>query len=446
MNRYKLWGFACLPLLLLLMCGMPNRAAVPKRPATQSRDPAHPPSAVDGGDPRTVATDRTDIYLMAYNGCTVDYVYNIGLAISTDGFTFVKSAQNPILRPSTSGWDSLLVKDPNLIKVGNTYYLYYTGFSGRSIQIGMAYSYDGLTWFKYARNPILTFTGNVWHRFPKVTYDPDDPDSTQHFKMWYVDDNGDIGYAYSSDGFSFQRYEGNPVLVKGRAGDWDGVAISSPGAVYKAPDGYWYLFYNGRRNASGGIQADSIGLARFSDPKSHYTKVNNNPIISPRTNATGSLKANATVGSTTISVADTSSFRQNEYILLYDENSTEQLDRIVSVDSPTQLTLREPVVHDYTTDKNGIIRSAYYGSINSSTLSIEGNNYYLYGTGFQPLGDKNTLNEYSVVFSSKSLLDGWSIDYDRGILLPYHEVAPNGTKAWDYSSAENPSVIRAVGQ
>jgi hypothetical protein len=131
---------------------------------------------------------------------------------------------------------------------------------------------------------------------------------------------------------------------------------------------------------------------------------------------------------------------------LYDENSTELLDRIVSVDSPTQLTLREPVVHDYTTDKNGIIRSAYYGSINSSTLSIEGNNYYLYGTGFQPLGDKNTLNEYSVVFSSKSLLDGWSIDYDRGILLPYHEVAPNGTKAWDYSSAENPSVIRAVGQ
>lgn len=81
-------------------------------------------------------------------------------ARSKDGRNW-KINPRPVLRPSESGWDSLRIETPSVIKVGKTYHMYYTGFdeagakSGLS-QIGHAISDDGTHWTKDPNNPVIT--------------------------------------------------------------------------------------------------------------------------------------------------------------------------------------------------------------------------------------------------------------------------------------------------
>ncbi|GAA3875214.1 beta-xylosidase [Saccharothrix violaceirubra] len=59
----------------------------------------------------------------------------------------------PVLSGSTSGFDGKHTCDPSVIKVGPTYYLYYTGAAGEHAHgnaIGVATSTDGLTWARAA--------------------------------------------------------------------------------------------------------------------------------------------------------------------------------------------------------------------------------------------------------------------------------------------------------
>lgn len=79
-----------------------------------------------------------------------------GLATSTDGITWTKSASNPVLYPSPGEWDALGAESWGVIKVGSTYYDFYEAGSGLTRSIGIATSTDLVNWTKDVNNPILT--------------------------------------------------------------------------------------------------------------------------------------------------------------------------------------------------------------------------------------------------------------------------------------------------
>lgn len=90
-------------------------------------------------------------------------------AHSADGAHWNIDAE-PVLRPSQSGWDSLRIETPSVIKVNGVYHMYYTGFdeaganSGIS-QIGHATSADGTHWKKDSANPVLQGQSTDKHKW-----------------------------------------------------------------------------------------------------------------------------------------------------------------------------------------------------------------------------------------------------------------------------------------
>ena len=89
-----------------------------------------------------------------------DNVKKVGLATSADGFTWVKEATNPILETEDTGWEgsSPSLEGNAIIKVGATYYYYYSTYSSPTGRrgIGVATSNDLITWTKDPRNPAFT--------------------------------------------------------------------------------------------------------------------------------------------------------------------------------------------------------------------------------------------------------------------------------------------------
>ncbi|OQA26027.1 MAG: Beta-1,4-mannooligosaccharide phosphorylase [Verrucomicrobia bacterium ADurb.Bin345] len=49
----------------------------------------------------------------------------LGMAESTDGFTFRRVSEKPVFGPSSDGFDAGCIEDPRLIKLGDTFYLTY---------------------------------------------------------------------------------------------------------------------------------------------------------------------------------------------------------------------------------------------------------------------------------------------------------------------------------
>jgi hypothetical protein len=172
------------------------------------------------------------------------FTINIGSAATSSSPAgasgWSKSASNPVLTPSTSGWDNGLVASPSVIKVGGAYMMYYEGQDTTSYtwHIGLATSSDGITWTKSSSNPVLSpgASGN-WDsfevRYPSVHYDG----ST--YRMWYwgrsgIDNAAMIGLATSSDGVTWTKHS-SAVLGT------DGYSSYIPGSVIKS-DGTFVMW------------------------------------------------------------------------------------------------------------------------------------------------------------------------------------------------------------
>jgi hypothetical protein len=81
---------------------------------------------------------------------------NIALYTSTDGVTFSQVSAN-VFAVSGSGWDASSLWDFTPIAViGGTWYALYTAVgTGTKPSIGLATSSDGMTWVRYAGNPVV---------------------------------------------------------------------------------------------------------------------------------------------------------------------------------------------------------------------------------------------------------------------------------------------------
>lgn len=112
----------------------------------------------------SVLRESATSYKMLYGGgdFLTGSTGRIGMATSSDGITWTKYASNPVISPSGSGWMQRAVFSPRtLIKVGSVYHLYFTGKAVGGMEyssIGYAQSTDLITWVMGANNPVITST------------------------------------------------------------------------------------------------------------------------------------------------------------------------------------------------------------------------------------------------------------------------------------------------
>ena len=103
------------------------------------------------GEPTSPGAMTGSVYYNSDNGGTFYLLYGLGemgarntnLASTQDGHTFTRYANNPILAPSASGWDSACAAGGVLFYDSGTYYLFYLGASGNEISniyVGLASS------------------------------------------------------------------------------------------------------------------------------------------------------------------------------------------------------------------------------------------------------------------------------------------------------------------
>jgi len=188
------------------------------------------------------------------------------------------NAVNPVLDNGPIGsWDYGGINSPSVIFDGSEYKMWYHGWHPKdfgkeeSHGIGYAISKDGISWKKYANNPVLTGSKGEWDEsgiaWFTVIFDKNE------YKMWYTS-NYDIGLATSNDGLSWTKCDANPVLISRTGKETDSDVIYSPSVVF---DGskykMWYTIENVKSNRK------YIGYATSPNGIS-WIKYPENPVLS----------------------------------------------------------------------------------------------------------------------------------------------------------------------
>jgi len=93
---------------------------------------------------------------MWYNGATGNHWEGIGLATSFDGRAWTKYANNPVFVPNQTGWDSHEVATPTVILVNGVFIMVYQGMATPGpCWFGVAYSQDGIQWTRASSQSVF---------------------------------------------------------------------------------------------------------------------------------------------------------------------------------------------------------------------------------------------------------------------------------------------------
>ncbi len=184
-------------------------------------------------------------YLMWYTGNGVTSASpRIGYAWSYDGINWTRHPA-PVLSPGNSGWDSKGVSAPSVLKKDGLWHMWYAGKDLSRYGIGYATSSDGITWTKYPNNPVLTASAEGADDADIVS--PHVLFQGGIFHMWYAGrgDSNQIFYATSPDGVHWTKHANNPVLHLGGDYEWDNGEIAAPSVIWTgARFEMWYQGYS----------------------------------------------------------------------------------------------------------------------------------------------------------------------------------------------------------
>lgn len=136
-------------------------------------------------NPAAVLIDAPPFHLPDANGpvCTMLYraqgdridgaaPSSLGLAVFTRELDLVYRHPEPVLAPSMP-YDALGVEDPRCTRVGDTYFLYYTGYAGgEDVAICLATTNDFLTWERHG--PVERGINDVPNKNPALLPEPVD--------------------------------------------------------------------------------------------------------------------------------------------------------------------------------------------------------------------------------------------------------------------------------
>ncbi len=172
--------------------------------------------------PASVVHDGA-LYRMWYVGDS-SAGFKIMYATSPDGINWTKFGNVPVFN-GTMAWDNAAVGTPVVLKVGGTFWMYYSGAASDLIyKIGLATSTDGVRWAEDSSNPVM---------IPQLSWESTriHPGSvrplTSGYEMYY-EGGGSIGHAVSPDGRTWIRDTTVPILVRGPSGAWDSSEVGAP--------------------------------------------------------------------------------------------------------------------------------------------------------------------------------------------------------------------------
>jgi predicted GH43/DUF377 family glycosyl hydrolase len=167
----------------------------------------------------------------------------IGLARSSDGRNFNKLSSPVLERGPRGSWDERGVADPYVIQIDGAFYMYYLGQDrARRQRLGLARSYDGVTWTKLRSNPVLEL-GQPGSFDEAGLGEPAVWRSHGRYWMLYTgrdrNEHRRIGLAFSNDGVRWTRSSEAPVFSGAEA--WNAKVVCDPTVVEGADEiRVWY--------------------------------------------------------------------------------------------------------------------------------------------------------------------------------------------------------------
>lgn len=189
-------------------------------------------------------------WFMVYEsaGLTADWPGDLSLATSTDGRSWVKHRDNPLLTHRLSGYESVNIGTPSLYKRGGTWYLFFHGFDGDDVQIGLATGSDLLDLSKRS-SPVLATSSDGWDSGTVGARSIIEQDGWFYMAYEgstdppYDSASWSTGVARSQDLISWEKCSCNPVLPQ----TGSGFGFDGPEWL-ELPDGRLALLYRGANN------------------------------------------------------------------------------------------------------------------------------------------------------------------------------------------------------
>jgi predicted GH43/DUF377 family glycosyl hydrolase len=193
------------------------------------------------------------------------YINNLGYAVSKDGIHFNRLEQ-PILTNDVPQ-ELRGPEDPRIVKIGDTFYMLYTGYGGRfedDYRICMAASKNLIDWQR--QGVMLDEPNKDASLFPEKIND--------NFVMFHRRPP-DIWIAYSGD---LKTWKDHTLVMKALPdSDWEDNKIGISGPPIKTKDG-WFLIYHGV--SSGGIYRQGAALLDIKNPSKVLAR-QSLPILEP---------------------------------------------------------------------------------------------------------------------------------------------------------------------
>jgi predicted GH43/DUF377 family glycosyl hydrolase len=230
-------------------------ASGPRGPFTFSALPGPLIDRSDAGDVLNPSVVRFHgAYLNLYS--EFDGIWRTALATSQDGVKWEKRGR--VLSPS--GWEGdEIAANGSALVVGEEILYWYQ--AGNPLKIALARSNDGVSWRKQPEAVVQT--GPLGSFDERGVADPDVIRIGGEFYLFYLGQDRArrqrLGVARSSDGVSWEKLRSNPILELGATGAFDENGLGEP-AVWSSGGSYWML-YTGRDHG----ERRRIGLARSSD-------------------------------------------------------------------------------------------------------------------------------------------------------------------------------------
>jgi predicted GH43/DUF377 family glycosyl hydrolase len=172
-------------------------------------------------------------------------------------------------RGAKGEWDAVDVLNPSVMRQGDAYYNFFSGYDGKTWHTGLAVSGDGVTWRKEGK--ILSPDPGTWEGEAIAANGSAIADDSGILYYYQAGDPVEIGLARSRDAHAWTR-RGAPVLPAGPYGSWDERGVADP-YVIRAGRNY-YMFYLGMDRA----RRQRLGVAISDDGVSWY-KLRGNPIL-----------------------------------------------------------------------------------------------------------------------------------------------------------------------
>lgn len=211
---------------------------------------------LDGGTFNLVTTDIANSNFLLYTSTTVDSGYTLVGAILTKG----------------AAWDSFAIADPNLIKIGSTFYLYYSSFTaGTSSTIAYA---TGTVLTSLTKQGTCLGNGASNEFDFNLSADPEVklmPDGTTYCMFYTGYNSANVkqqqGYATSTNGITWTKFSGNPIHYFTGESFENGIYGPNEPSVY-FENGLCRMWY----------RCDNTSGANFKVGYAEWTMVNNNTI------------------------------------------------------------------------------------------------------------------------------------------------------------------------